>query len=109
LETIARYDNPKISGKTGIRNYSQQEKSVFCSKKTVSDAMLKLLNNLKAKYVILSYSSDGLISKDEIVSLFEEAGLYNVKFYEFQYRRFKSNKNTHRDSVKEYIFVGRKE
>jgi adenine-specific DNA-methyltransferase len=109
LETIAKYDNPKISGKTGIRNYSQQEKSVFCSKKTVSDAVLKLLNNVKAKYIILSYSSDGLISKDEIISLFEKAGLYGIKLYEFQYRRFKSNKNTHKNFVKEYIFVGRKE
>jgi adenine-specific DNA-methyltransferase len=109
LETIARYDNPKISGKTGIRQYSQKEKSAFCSKKTVSNAMLKLLNSIKAKYIILSYSSDGLISKDEIISLFEKAGLHNVKLYEFKYRRFKSNKNTHKNLVKEYIFVGRKE
>jgi len=56
----------------------------------------------------LSYSSDGLISKDEIISLFEKAGLYGIKLYEFQYRRFKSNKNTHKNLVKEYIFIGRK-
>ena len=109
LETIARYDNPKISGKTGIRNYTEQEKSIFCSKKTVSTAMLKLLNNLKTKYVILSYNSDGLMSKDEIIALFEKAGLYGIKLYEFQYRGFKSNKNTHKNLVKEYIFIGKKE
>jgi len=30
LETIARYDNPEIKGKTGMRNYENQ-KSTFCN------------------------------------------------------------------------------
>lgn len=108
LETIARYDNPEIFGKAGVRQYSQREKSVFCSRRMVSDAVLKLLSGIKARYVVFSYSSDGLMSKDEIISLFEKAGLYGIKLYEFQHRRFKSGRNTYKDFVKEYIFVGRK-
>ena len=34
LETIAKYDNPKIYGKTGLSNYKQQ-KSEFCVKSKV--------------------------------------------------------------------------
>ena len=34
LETISKYDNPIIKGKTGLRDYSNQ-KSKFCSKSQV--------------------------------------------------------------------------
>ena len=34
LETIAKYDNPKINGKTGIREYTNQ-KSNYCIKRKV--------------------------------------------------------------------------
>ncbi len=63
LETIAKYDKPKIEGKTGIRKYGVKEKSIFCSKKEVQNAFLKLLTDLKAKYVVISYNSEGLLSK----------------------------------------------
>lgn len=107
LETIAKYDNPKISGKTGIRAYAEKEKSVFCSKRTVGAALTKLLNGLKAQYAIFSYNSEGLLSKDEITKVFEESKFKAVKLYEFPYRRFKSNHNSHNNKVKEYIFVGK--
>ena len=107
LETIAKYDNPKISGKTGIRSYTKKEKSILCSKKTVASALLRLLNGLKTNHIILSYNSDGLLSKDEIKKIFEKAKMNSVKLYEFPYRRFKSNHNTNNKVVKEYIFVGK--
>ena len=107
LETIARYDNCQISGKTGIRSYTEREKSVFCSRKLVGAALLRLLNELKTKYIILSYNSEGLLSKDEILSIFNKANLKGIKLYEFPYRRFKSNKNIHNNEIKEYLFVGR--
>jgi len=107
LETIAKNDNPKISGKTGIRRYSEKEKSVFCSKKTVAPALLKLLSDIKARYVILSYNSEGLLSKEEIFEIFKKSKLEDIKFYEFPYRRFKSNHNSRKSEVKEYLFVGK--
>ena len=107
LETIAKYDNPKISGKTGIRRYTEKEKSVFCSKRTVSSALLKLLNGLNARYIILSYNSEGLLSKDGILKIFKESKFKKVKLYKFPYRRFKSNHNSHNNKIKEYIFVGK--
>lgn len=106
LETIAKYDNPKISGKTGIRSYTEKEKSIFCSKKTVASALLRLLNGLKTNHIILSYNSEGLLSKDEIKKIFEKAKMNSIKLYEFPYRRFKSNHNSHNNGVKEYIFIG---
>jgi adenine-specific DNA-methyltransferase len=107
LETIAKYDNPTINGKSGLRNYSG-EKSTFCSSKTAKRDLLKLLSGLRAKYIILSYNSEGLLSKDEIKEICGKSNLKNIKIYEFPYRRFKSNGNTDHKGVMEYIFTGRK-
>lgn len=107
LETIAKYDEPKIKGKSGMRNYSD-EKSTFCSKRTAKDELFRLINGLRTKYVILSYNSEGLVSKHEIIDIYEKSGLKNIKIYEFNYRRFKSNGNEHDGVVTEYIFTGQK-
>ncbi|SJK84436.1 type IIS restriction-modification system N6 adenine-specific DNA methyltransferase [Cuniculiplasma divulgatum] len=105
LETIAKYDDPIISGKTGIRNYTNREKSLFCSKRTVGSALMKLLSSLRTKYVILSYNSEGLLSKEEIMEIFERTGLGKPNLYEFPYRRFNSNHNSHNNRIEEYVFV----
>ncbi len=109
LETIAKYDNPKIKGKTGIREYGDKEKSMFCSKKEVQSAFLKLLAELKAKHIIISYNSEGILSKEQIIQIMRDVGIKNIKFYEIPYRRFKSNKNSNKNNVIEYIFTGLKE
>lgn len=109
LEIIAKYDNPKIKGKTGIREYGDKEKSVFCSKKEVKDAFLKLLSDLKAKYIIISYNSDGFLSKNQIIQILEDSGIKRLRFYEIPYRRFKSNNNSKKNKVIEYLFIGVKE
>ena len=109
LETIAKYDSPTINGKSGMRGYNG-EKSTFCSNKTAKRDLLKLLSELRAKYIILSYNSEGLLSKDEIKEICEKSNLKNIKIHEFSYRRFKSNSNgnTNHNGVIEYIFTGKK-
>ena len=109
LETIAKYDNPKIKGKTGIREYGNKEKSIFCSKKEAQNAFLKLINGLKTRYIVISYNSEGLLKKDQIIQILEDSEIKNIKFYNIRYRRFKSNNNSKKSKVDEYIFVGVKE
>lgn len=110
LETIARYDNPDIKGVSGIRVYSEKDKSLFSMKTKVRGAFFKLLSLLKTKYVILSYNSEGLLSKDDIFSIFDKVGKFEFKYFrEVEYRRFKSHNNVKRNNVKEYIFVYRRE
>ena len=64
METIARYDNPFIKGVTGIREYTEQ-KSAFCKKATVHDAFVKLIKDANSRYVLISYSNEGLISTEQ--------------------------------------------
>ncbi len=104
LETIARYDNPLLSGKTGLRDYKDQ-KSAFCSKKTVTKVFEDLIANARFKYIFLSYNNEGLMSLDTIKEIMSKYGVYNC--YTQDYRRFKADKNTNRNisavSTKEYL------
>lgn len=57
LETIAKYDRPRIKGKTGMRDCSGQ-KSLYCSRDKVKEAYRNLISKIDAKYVFLSYNDE---------------------------------------------------
>ncbi len=102
LETIAKYDNPIIKGKTGLREYSDQ-KSIFCAKNKVVDAFDELIKNADFKYIFLSYNNEGLMSFDTIEKIMRKYGKYKV--YMQTYRRFKADnaRDNKSDKTVEYL------
>ncbi len=104
LETIAKYDNPVLTGKTGLRNYAEQ-KSLFCSRKTVATVFEDLISKADFKYIFLSYNNEGLLSLDEIKNIMSKYGEYT--FYTQDYKRFKADKDENRkisaNSTTEYL------
>jgi adenine-specific DNA-methyltransferase len=106
LETIAKNDNPIIKGKTGIRVYSNKEKSSFCSVISARKSLKNLLDFVNAKTVLISYSSDGILKKDEIIDIIKSSKFKFVSVYDFAYRKFKSNQKNANGILFEYIFVG---
>lgn len=105
LETIARYDNPALSGKTGLRCDSAGQKSEFCSKRTVAKVFDDLIANARFKYIFLSYNNEGLMSLELIKEIMSRYGSYS--FFTKDYRRFKADKDKNRniaaDSTTEYL------
>lgn len=105
LESIARNNNPIVSnGVTGVPLVEPAGSNIFCSKITVREAFSTLFLNIKTKYLFLSYNSESLLSKNEIVSLLKTAGWVNVKVVEKEYKRFKSNMNSGKAMILEYLF-----
>lgn len=104
LETISKYDNPILNGKTGLREYNGQ-KSYYCSKRTVEKSFDDLIANAKFKYIFLSYNNEGLMSFDTIKHIMEQYGKYEV--FTKEYHRFRADKNENRkhkaDSTVEYL------
>lgn len=88
LETIARYDNPAVYGKTGLRRYAEQ-KSAFCIKSKVEETFVELIKNANFKYIFLSYNNEGLMSFETIEKIMKKYGRYTVESKE--YKRFKSD------------------
>ena len=90
LETIARYDNPVLTGVTGMRPY-QNQKSVFCSKTEVNDAFVQLVKNADFSHIIMSYSSQGLMTADFIEKTLKDNGISTTfTLQKIPYRKYKS-------------------
>lgn len=102
LETITKYDNPIIKGKTGLRDYTLQ-KSEFCSKSKVIKAFKNIIEKTNAKYIFLSYNNEGLMRFEEIKSILSSRGEYG--FFEINYSRFKADnkRNYFKNNTTEYL------
>lgn len=104
LETIARYDNPKVYGKTGLRNY-ENEKSLYCSRPQVKKTFSDLIQKAKVKYIFLSYNNEGLMTHDDIKEIMSKRGKYG--YFTKEYGRFKADKTENRnhkaDKTLEYL------
>ncbi len=90
LETIARYDAPPLHGKTGLRNYEDGEKSAYCSKSDCYRAFQDLIEKANARYILVSYNNEGILSRDEVMSILSLRGEPHCNS-PIDYRRFKSN------------------
>ena len=97
LETISKYDNPIIKGKTGLRDYSNQ-KSKFCSKSQVNQVFEKLISDADFKYIFLSYNDEGLMSLETIKKIMEKYGEYQC--FTTDYKRFRADKEENRNHKK---------
>lgn len=92
---------PLLKGKTGIP--TDCFVSPFCKKgATVETAFDTLFRQIDAPWIILSYSSDGIVAKDRIVELMSQYGIVTV--YERDYKRFKSFDYNENKGVTEYLF-----
>jgi adenine-specific DNA-methyltransferase len=103
LETIAKYDYPKIRGKTGLRDYEDKESKLLCSKKNVYKEFFFITSNINSRYLFISYNNDGLLSKEEITEILEK-NWKNIKIIEKTYQKFISNSKTVKENVVEYLF-----
>ena len=100
LETIARGDCPEAIGKSGLRDWWDQH-SKFCTKTKIKDSFRTVLSTMNCPLFLISYSEDGLLSIDELVSLFESFGQVNTKIVE--YARFRSNNSPLEKNIDEYL------
>ncbi len=102
-ETFVRNDNPKPSGKTGLRNWKEECSSQFCSKKGCLKFLMQVIEATTAKIVLISYNSDGILTKKDMRSSFR-----NVKVHERLQRRYKAdtaqNRVYNQENLVEYLF-----
>lgn len=90
LETIAKYDNPEIHGKTGLRKYDEQ-RSAYCLKNEAKKSFEDLIMNSNFKYIFLSYNNEGIMSENEVREIMSKRGKYGV--FKKEYNRYKADKN----------------
>ena len=115
LNTIALWDKPKINkeiyingkktDKSGIRKDWIKTKSDYCYKKTAKTSLVNLLENINAKHIVMSYSTDGIIEFDDLISILENKG--SLKILTSEYTKYRGAKRSVVNKTKniEYLFV----
>ena len=107
LNLINSYERPsEVSKVSGIP--LDWNKSQYNKKQTAKDSMMELCSDLKAKYLLISFSSDGFISKDEMVEMLSSLGDVSVLDKEYNTFRGCRNLNSRDIHVKEYLYLVRK-
>lgn len=118
-ETLVRWDAPEVYGIACKRVDCRERRSDFNSKRRIREAMKCLLENVRARYVLVSFNNEGYISKEEMVALLEPHGEVQVR--EIGHARYvgarigiynpkgeKVGKISHLENV-EYLFMVRRD
>jgi len=92
LNTIAKYDPFKPSGKTGLPEYYRSQ---FCKKQEVHKTFENLIENACFKHVFLSYNNEGLMSENDVKLIMQKFGKY--KLFTTRYQRFKADRDENRN------------
>ncbi|MBQ0052816.1 MAG: DNA adenine methylase, partial [Treponema sp.] len=93
----------KMSRVSGI--LSDWNHSTFNKRILALTSMEEIIKNLDAKFVIISYNSEGFISFDDMTEMLTKYG--KIKTVEIKYNTFRGSRNLKSRSihVSEYLFI----
>lgn len=107
LNLINNYKKPEATSRvSGIPK--AWNRSDYNYPTTALEALKELCSNIKAKYLLISFNSEGFISYDEMVEMLSKLG--DVKTFGHKYNTFKASRNLcNRDTyVTEFLFMVKK-
>ena len=96
LETLVSGAQPRVQGSTGLPPW-QEKQSDFCFRRRAPAALQRLVQALDVPHIFLSYSDDGHIPHEEIVSILEGCG--RVRWWEQTSQRYRSSALDHKAAV----------
>ncbi len=77
-ETLVRWDAPEAYGKARKRVDCKARKSPFNSRPRIHAAMASIVRDLDVETLVISFSDEGYISRDEMVALLSTRGAVQV-------------------------------
>ena len=115
LETIAKNDKPEHHG-VGAHRDNGDQISMWSKKYCVYEELYKVLSKANFKYIVMSYSDAGLMSKKYIEAVFKRFCGNNFKAYSISFIKYKNTRAVIREAINEtqnsehfeYLFIGKK-
>lgn len=78
-ETLVRNDAPEHFGKACKRVEVRERRSHFNSKPGIAPAMRQLVDALDVRWILVSFSDEGFLSREELVDILSERGRVSVR------------------------------
>ncbi len=107
LETIARYDSPKIKGITGVRENSNS--SNFSRKLNALDSFENLIRHANFEHIIISYSNHGIITEEKLLEMLSKYTAQKPIIEYIDYREYKTINSANKPSLKEFLIYIKKD
>lgn len=85
-ETLVRWDQPEAYGIARKRVDVRSRHSSFNAKRKIASALKRVVDRLDVKHIIVSFSDEGYISKEEMVELLSSRG--EVRVISQDYKRY---------------------
>ena len=73
-ETLVRWDAPEPYGKACKRIDCKQRKSPYNSKRQIHEALAAVVDTLDAEHLVVSFSNEGFVNRDEMIQLLSRRG-----------------------------------
>ena len=116
LNTIALWDKPPIAsrfttrhkdnGKSAIRkDWRTERRSLYCYKSSAQNAFSDLISATRAKFILVSYSTEGIISLDELLEILSERGKLSVVTQRYKRYRVSSQRPSPRSHNIEFVII----
>ncbi|MCL2374076.1 MAG: DNA adenine methylase [Treponema sp.] len=104
LNLILSYERPRaVSAVSGIP--PDWNRSAYNKRQKAAQAFCELIEKTRAKYILVSFNSEGFISPGEMRIMLEKAG--KVEVFETPYNTFRGSRNlrSRQVHVREYLFL----
>lgn len=75
--------------------------SNFCSKVKIRNSFDQIIRSIKCKYILISYSEDGLLPIEDLINYLSQYG--DVTKKNIRYKRFKSNNSLKEAMLNEFL------
>ena len=115
LNTVALWDKPKISpkisgngrrDKAAIRtDWRTSRRSAYCYRSTALEAFGQLVSALRARFILASYSTDGIMPVEEIMLRLGERGELTIVTREYKRYRVSSTRPSPRPHTTEFVAI----
>ena len=116
LNTVALWDKPSVSryigqgtgrrGKSAIRlDWRTLRRSPYCYTATALPAFSDLVARIRARFVLVSYSTDGIIPIDALLGVLAERGRLSVLTSPYKRYRVSSQRPSPRSHTVEFVAV----
>ena len=112
LNTITLWDRPALSERIEGRNkaairedWRTQRRSAYNHRREATAAYVSLMHSLEARYLLTSYSTDGMVPPTELVETCVSRGQTNFVLQSYKRYRVSSQRFSHKPMNVEFILI----
>lgn len=115
LNTVALWDKPPISpviSRNGVRDkaairgdWRTQRRSAYCYRSSAMDAFAGLVSRLRARWIMVSYSTDGIMPVENMLACLADRGALDVVVRKYKRYRVSSQRPSARPHTTEFVAI----